>query len=193
MRKSLTFRILCTLLALSIAGCGWKVVPPLRSEQPISQTRTAEQVMMTVNAGAVVWGGGQLGDIVRDTLLAEGTFKEIYYPVEPRNAPDLRLSIAARGSVDEEVGLGIVKSIIIGALLFIPVGLIRFNKTYDLDAEVTLLKAGKELQRLTIKSSTEISHTMFSQTEGYEPAARQAAFKDLGDQIAAKLSVLKAD
>lgn len=169
------------------------MLPPVRAEQPISQTQVAERVMMIINDGAVVWGGGQLGYIVRDTLLAEGTFKEIYYPVEPRNVPDLRLSIIAKGSIDEEVELGIAKSLIIGALFFIPVGLIRFNKTYDLDADVVLLRAGKELQRFTIKSSTKISHTMFSQIKGYEPAARQAAFKDLGDQIAAKLRVLKKD
>jgi len=193
MRKSLKVRVLSILLTCSIAGCGWKVIPPVLPEQPISPHSVAERVVLTVNDRAVVWGGGQLGQIVADVLLSKGTFKEIEYPVESRNPPDLRLVINANGRVNEEVGPGIVKGIIIGCLLFLPVGLIRFDKTFELDTEVVLLKAGKKLRQFNIKSKTGISHTLFSAVEEYEAAARQAAFKDLGERIAAELDMVRLD
>jgi hypothetical protein len=107
MEKSLKVRVLSILLICSIAGCGWKVVPPVRPEQPISPHRVAERVVLTVNDRAVVWGGGQLGQIVRDVLLSKGIFKEIEYPVESRNPPELRLVINASGGVNEEIRAGL--------------------------------------------------------------------------------------
>jgi hypothetical protein len=190
MRMTLLYRAVALCLIFSLSGCGWKVVPPQHLDQPAPVSKVADRVVLSVNDG-VAWGGGRLGDIVRDTLKASGTFTEVYYPVEPRNPPDLKLLINAKGNVDEEIGGGILKSIFIGLLLFIPVGVIRFGKTYNLDAEVVLSREGKEERRFNVMSKTEVSHTMFTQGEEYEPAAREAAFKDLGLRIAEKLSVPK--
>ena len=140
-----------------------------------------------MNEAGVVWGGGQLGEFTRTALVASGAFDEVYYPIEPRNPPPLRLTIDAGGEVDEEIGLGIVKSVIIGALLFLPVGIIRFNKDFNLDAQVVVLKAGQELQRFRVTGATHVAHTMFSDTAGYEPAARQAAAAYLAAAITAQL------
>jgi len=165
-------------------------VPPTRTEGMVRPKRIAEGVVLKVNESAVVWGGGRLGGTVRDTLIALGSFDQVYFPVEPRNPPPLRLVIEASGTVQEEVGVGILKSFIIGCLAFIPVGIIRFDKTFELDATVVLLKEGQELRRFHIKSSTGVSHTMFSEIEEYEPAAQTAAFRDLGERIASELSGL---
>lgn len=190
MRTSLLLRAVSLYLIFSLSGCGWKVVPPERLDQPAPVRKLGDGVVLSVNDG-VPWGGGKLGDIVQDTLKAKGTFVEVYYPVEPRNPPDLRLTIDARGNVDEEVGVGIVKCIFIGLLLFIPVGVIRFNKTFDLHADVVVSRKGKEERRFNIKSKTGVSHTLFTQGEEYEPAAREAAFRDLALRIADELSVAK--
>ncbi len=190
MRGSLLWRAVSLYLIFALSGCGWKVVPPERLGQPAPASKVADRVVLSVNDG-VPWGGGNLGDIVRDTLKANGTFTEVYYPVEPRNPPDLRLAIDARGSVDEEIGEGIAKSFFIGLLLFIPVGVIRFDKTFDLDADVVLSRKGKEERRFNVKSKTEVSHTMFTRGEEYEPAAREAAFRDLGIRIGEELSATK--
>ncbi len=190
MRRSLLFRAVSLYLVISLSGCGWKVVPPERLDQAPPLHKVADRVVLSVNDG-VPWGGGRLGDIVKDALMVNGTFTEVYYPVEPRNPPDLRLTIDARGSVDEEIGEGILKSVFIGLLLFLPVGLIRFDKTFDLDADVVLTRKGKEERRFTVKTKTGVSHTMFTGGDEYEPSARQAAFRDLGMRIGRELSVLK--
>ncbi len=180
-------RLFCAILILSLSGCGWKVTPPPGFDNNKRENKIADQVFLKVNDSGVFWGGGKLGEIVRDTLVENGAFKEVYYPVEPRNPPPLRLTIDAKGAVDEEIGLGTVKSIIIGALFFIPVGIIRFNKDFTLEADVSLFKQNKEMRTFKIKSSTEISHTMFSHANEYEPEARRIAFKDLGNKIVAEL------
>lgn len=190
MRMSLLFRAVSLYLILSLTGCGWKIIPPDRLDQPVPVRKVADRVVLRVNDG-VAWGGGKLGDIVRDTLKANGTFTEVYYPVEPRNPPDLKVTIDARGNVDEEIGEGIVKSIFIGLLLFIPVGVIRFDKTFNLDADVVLSREGKEERQFNVKSKTEVSHTMFTRGEECEPAAREAAFRDLGVRIGEELIVPK--
>lgn len=189
----MSYRIICVLLIFALTSCGWKISPPPRSEHLSELTQIAERVVMTIDDRDVIWGDGQLGDIVRDTLISAGAFKEVYYPVEPRKPPNLKLLIKASGKVDEEIGLGIVKSIIIGALLFIPVGLIRFSKTFDLDAEVIFLHENQELRKFQVASQTGVSHTMFSQIKGYESAVRQAAFMDLGERIATELSMFRID
>jgi hypothetical protein len=143
-----------------------------------------------VNGSGLPWGSQGLGETVREVLTTSGSFREVYYPIEPRNPPPSRLVVTARGTVDEEIGLGIAKSVIIGLLLFLPVGVIRFNKTYDLAADVVLLNEGRELKSFRVESATEVSHTMFSTMEDYEPAARKAAFTDLGREIASELSTV---
>lgn len=81
-----------------------------------------------------------------------------------------------------------MKSIIIGALFFIPVGIIRFYRDFVLDVTVSYQVNGKEVRRFPIHSQTEISHTMFSQTDQYEPAARKVAFSRLAEDIIRELS-----
>lgn len=178
---------LVVLLAVTMAGCGWTVTPPSRPEGPAPPGRISDRVVLKLNEAGVVWGGGQLGDFTRSALIASGAFGEVYYPIEPPNPPPLRLSIDARGNVDEEIGLGIVKSVIIGALFFLPVGIIRFNKDFKLDAQVVLLEAGQEVQRYRVTGATRVAHTMFSDAAEYEPAARQAAATYLAAAIVAQL------
>lgn len=131
-----------------------------------------------------------MGETVRDALVAAGTFHEIYYPIEPRNPPSLGLGITAQGTVEENEGVGALKAVVIGLFLFLPVGLIRFDKTLHLDADVVLRDRDRKITRFQVSNDTEISFTMFSTMEDYEPAARAAAFKDLGEQIAARLSAM---
>lgn len=177
-------------LAVALAACGWKITPP-RPAPPAGGPRlVAERVVLQVTGSGVPWGSEGLGETVREALIAAGAFREVYYPIEPRNPPPLRLVVTARGHVDEEVGIGVVKSVIIGLLLFLPVGVIRFNKTYDLSADVVLLNEGREVKTLQMENATEISHTMFSTMEDYEPAARKASFTALGQQIAAQLATV---
>lgn len=178
---------LALLLAALMAACGWKVTPPPRPEGPGTPRRVADRVVLQMNEGGVVWGGGRMGELTRNALIASGAFSEVYYPIEPRTPPPLRLAIDARGNVDEEVGFGMVKAVIIGALLFIPVGLIRFNKDFTLDAQVVLLNGGQEVQRFQVSGATRIAHTMFSDTDSYETAGREAAAAYLAEAIAAQL------
>ena len=172
---------------MCMIGCGWKVTPLSRPEIPLTPKLIAERVILQINDVGLIWGGDLLGEIVRDILIEEDTFQDVYYPIEPLNPPSLKLIITATGKVDEEVVIGTVKAIIIGMLFFIPVGIIRFNKDFDLDAEIVLLKGSKKLQEFQVNTSTTISHTMFSNTTAYEEEARRIAFKNLGQQIVASL------
>lgn len=185
--RTKTRRLICIALIFSLVGCGWKVTPPILDQQVLNQSPISEAAVLTVNDGGIIWGNGELGEIVRKTLIERGAFNEVYYPVEPRNPPDYRLRITASGNIDEEIGFGIVKSIFIGMLFFIPVGIIRFNKDFVLDADVTVIKQNQELLHFAIKTETEVSHTMFSHANQYEPVARQKAFEDLALRIISKL------
>ncbi|MGD9724315.1 MAG: hypothetical protein AB7U76_24010 [Pirellulales bacterium] len=183
-------RPLALTLAVAVGACGWTVTPPRPGGNSVRARLVADAAILQVNGAGLAWGSQGLGETVRDTLIAAGSFREVYYPVEPRNPPALRLMVDARGTVDEEVGLGAVKAAAIGALMFLPVGVIRFNKTYDMDAEVKVLSEGREVKRFRVESETEVSHTMFSTMEDYGPAARKAAFTDLGQRMVAELSTV---
>lgn len=182
------YRALVALLALSVAtaGCGWKVIPP-KAPPEVGSGSVADRVVLQVNDGAVAWGRGELGQVVSEKLVAFGGFEEVYYPVEPRNPPPMRLVVTASGEVDEEVFLGTMKSMFIGFLLFIPVGIVRFNKDYRLEANVKLIEEARVLQEFRVESATEISHTLFSDIAAYEPEARRVAFENLAEQIMAEL------
>ncbi len=188
----LTFfnRLICLVLSLSLVGCGWQVTAPPFEQETVPNKLIADAVVLSTNEGGVIWGRGELGDIVQKTLIKQGAFKDIYYPIEPRNLPAYRLVIKANGNIEEEIGLGIVKSVIIGMLFFIPVGIIRFHRDFVLDADVALIKQGQELRHFTIHTETGVSHTMFSHANQYEPEARQKAFEDLALRIILKLKGL---
>ena len=187
MLNKLWQRFICSILILSLASCGWKVTPPPFDRESITDDFIAEATVLSTNEGGIIWGRGELGEIVQKTLINKGAFKEVYYPVEPRNPPDYRLVITAKGTIEEEIGFGILKSIFIGMLFFIPACIIRFNKDFVLDADVSLLKLGQEMAHFTIHTETEVSHTMFSHANQYEPEAREKAFEDLALRIIMKL------
>jgi len=146
-----------------------------------------DSVVLIVNEGAVVWGGGELGFLLKRKLLEEGAFRTIHYPIVPRNPPPYRLTVSASGDIEEEVGLGIVKSIFIGLLFFIPVGIIRFHRDFVLDAEVAFMKEGETLYRFKVRTKTGVSHTMFSHADQYDPVVRKAAADDLALRIIKEL------
>ena len=181
-------RFTCALLIVTLSACGWKITPPPNAVAAVPRKPVADAVVLTVSDGALIWGKGELGYALRNELVALGSFRSVHYPIEPRGPLPDRLTVDASGGIKEEIGLGVVKSIIIGALFFIPVGLIRFHRDFVLTAEVTLRLQGKEQRRFTIETETGVSHTMFSETDDYEPAMRRAAFSDLARRIAAELS-----
>jgi len=187
LRRSGT-RLLAGILIVSVTACGWKITPPPGSKLPAAASPVAEAVLLEVNDGAVIWGRGELGATLKQALQEKGAFHAVHYPVVPREPPPQRLTVTAKGGIDEEVGLGIVKSMIIGVLMFIPVGIIRFNRDFTLDAEVAYREAGREVRRFAVQSKTGVSHTMFSDTDEYEPAARKAAFGHLAQRIAEELA-----
>lgn len=182
-------RVLVAALVLTIGGCGWKVTPP-ESGPPGSVHKVGSRVVLKFDEASVAWGGGHGGEIVRDALQKLGVFDEVAYPVEPRRPTPLRLTVVATGNVDEEEALGTVKAFVIGFFLFVPAGVIRFGKTFDLDATVTFTDGERELRRFEVQTKTRVSHTMFSHSDQYEPVARRAAFEDLAHRIAVELGSL---
>jgi len=160
---------------------------PKRLEAPPAGRRVADRVILVANDGGVVWGGGRLGEVVRDTLVASGAFGEVYFPVEPRNPPSLRLEVTGRGTVEEDIGMGVLKSVVIGVLFFAPVGIVQFHKTFHLDAVGVLADAEREVAHVPVQSSTDVYFTLFSHVDGYDRAAQDAAFHDLGERLAAAL------
>ncbi len=170
------------LLALWLAGCGWRVTGPLRTDSG-QLGQVAESALLKANDGAVEWGGGQMGTIVQRQLLASGAFAQVYYPIEPRERPALQIAITASGKVNEDVGGGTLKAIVIGLFLFAPVGLIRFDKDFTLDATVVVTRDGHEPDHFAVNNTTHIAHTMFSDPGAYEAEAREEAFGDLAKQI----------
>jgi len=180
-------RVLALVLAVAVAGCGWRVRGPKRLEIPPGGRRVGDRVILVANDGGIVWGDGRLGEVVRTTLLASGVFGDVYFPVEPRNPPSLRLEVTARGTVEEDVAIGVAKSVLIGLLFFTPAGIIQFHKTFHLDALAVLTDAEREVARVPVQSSTDVYFTLFSHVDGYDRAAQDAAFSDLGERVAAAL------
>jgi hypothetical protein len=58
----------------------------------------------------------------------------------------------------------------------------RLKHNYELDVP------RPKVHYFSIPSQTEVSHTMFSQTDEYEPAARKVAFSRLAEDIVRELS-----
>jgi len=185
----------CKLLALGLAvwlaACtSWRVSTSPGPTSPAVLRKVGDAALLQVDDTALDWGAGRLGDIVRDTLRASGTFAEVYYPVEPPNAPSIRLRIEAFGSEQEHPGL-----ITIGIWLFIPVlvipillGVLPMRKTFRVDANVLLMNADREIRRFSTSASATVSYSMFfSAKHDFEAAAADAAFRQLAEQVAAAL------
>lgn len=183
-----TRRLGCALLSVTLPACGWKVTAPPGADLYFTRKHVADAVLLNVDDGALLWGRGELGFTLRKDLVALGTFRNVYYPVEPRTPVPDRLIIKAGGAIREDVGFGVVKSFLIGALLFLPVGLVRFHRDFELTAEVTFAHTGREPRHFTIETATGVSHTMFSDADEYEPEIRRAAFSDLARRITSELS-----
>jgi hypothetical protein len=177
-----------------MVGCGWRVTPPLRPEQFIRPKKLADDVVLQVNDTAVSWGDNHLGDIVRDTLVASGTFSQVYFPVEPSNPPALRLMIQARGGQEDRFSAGLLAVTFSPLFPFLyllwPTGAMPFRVSFDLDATVVLFNGSQELRRSHITTLTRVSHAPFCDPREFKDAVRGAAFTDLGERIASDLSAL---
>ncbi|MEY3760919.1 MAG: hypothetical protein RIR39_2410, partial [Pseudomonadota bacterium] len=98
--RNLGFRIICLILILTISSCGWNVTPPSSNAIANSYQPIADSIVLSVNDGSVLWGNGELGELVKEELIKKGIFKMVYYPIAPRNPPNITLKIDARGSID---------------------------------------------------------------------------------------------
>jgi len=195
-------RVLVLALAAWFTACtGWRLSAPPRPSNPAVARRIAEGVVLQVHDEAVDWGGGRLGDIVRDTLVASGAFAEVYYPVEPPNPPSTRLRIEAFASEQERGGKAtlIVQGVLPLVILLFPIAAVALavatlggarvmKKTFTVEANVLLSNSGRELRRFSTSASATVSYNMlFSKKDAFEAAAAEVAFRQLGEQIAAAL------
>ena len=193
MRHCALYRLLALFLAVWLSACYSRVTPPPRPDPIRYQRPIAAGVLLKVNDSGVDWGDNRLGAIVQETLLATGCCGHVYFPVEPREPPPLRLVISATGTVRKE-GLSDEAKTALG-LLFFPSVLVLLvlpiERAYDLDATITLVGNDQELRRFRVTTSTEVSYGLFASPQRCDEAARLAAFKDLGERIASELSGLE--
>jgi hypothetical protein len=129
-----------------------------------------------------------MGELTRQTLIELGSFREIYYPVEPRNAPPLRVAIEAVGRAHEKPGIRTLKVLFIVALGFLPVGVVTFEKDFTLEAKATFWRNGTVLQQLDLATSARMSSTLLYDRATAEEALAEVMFQHLAAQLAVGLS-----
>ena len=176
------------LAGLALAGCAsWRVEDGPRPAPEGRPQRIADRVLLEVDERLVPWGDGELGEGLRQGLLELGSFDAIDYPVVPRDAPPLRLRVEAEGRVREQVAPGVAKAIFVGLLLFLPAGVVTFDKDYDVALTAELSLDGRALQRVAAQATERLRFTMFADRDGGERRVRERAFQQLATELALRL------
>ncbi len=174
-------------------GCmSWSVGEPRPAIVAARPGPVADRAILEVDDSRVSWSRGRMGALTRQTLIELGSFREVYYPVEPRNAPPLRIAIEAVGRESEKPGIRTLKVIFIVALGFLPVGVVTFDKEFTLEAKATLWLNGTVLQQLDLATSARMSSTLFYDRATAEETLGGAMFLHLAAQLAVGLTPVSA-
>ena len=129
---------------------------------------------------------------MRQRLIELGSFREVYYPVEPRNAPPLRISIEAVGRVSEDYVVGEGKVMLTGFLLFLPIGVVMFHRDFAVEARATFWRNGTLLQQVDLATTARMSAPLVRDRKRAERELPEAMFRHLAEQLAVQLVPVSA-
>ena len=185
--RSILRRLCALLLAISLPGCWSMRYRPGEREwrAPVEAGRPG--IVVAVDEAGVAWGDGRLGDEIRTALAGSGLFEQAYYPIEPPAAPALRLEVEALADEDENVVWGTIGALAIGYFLFLPALVFPFFDEFEIACSNRLLEDGAEVVSFEVKSEARFVHAIFASAQELRDEAREAVYRDLADQIAARL------
>lgn len=184
------FGILSVLLLLSaLNGCAQNSFQVQDAVQTGAlNTPLAPEVLMEVDDVAVMWGAGKVGDALKTTLVRNGSFSQVHFPIFPAREIANKLQITAKGGVETDAASAAGKSFATGLFLFLPVGVIQYRDVFTITAEVAVFTKGRKFGPLTIESKVAADHTMFNGPETYALQAQRMLLEDLAGRISAALA-----
>ena len=142
------------LVATCLGGCAsWRASepgPPIVGGRP---RPVADRVVLEVDEAGVAWSRGRMTEVIRQSLIELGSFREVLYADEPLAPPPLRLAIAAVGSASEDSLASTGKKIFIGVLALLPVGVVTFEKNFTVKARAIFYRNEEILQQIDLAKS----------------------------------------
>lgn len=175
---------LALLLALSQTGC-WHFMTGARGFEPAQASASlSTEAVLRVNEAGVAWGNGEFGEELKRTLLKQGIFQRVHYPVEPRELPNVVIEVEALGSLDEAILWAIIAAGATGYFLFLPAPVLPYFEDYGVSCDVRVLEDGLVTHRFQIKTETKVIHAILADPAKFVPDAKRRVFRDLADRIA---------
>ena len=138
------------------------------------------------------WGGGNLGAVLRDELVASESFRRVYCPSEPQPPPPLRLAVDAVGSLDGHDEWENFASTLTAAFLMLPSAFMPFFKDFELRCTVTLEEEGQRLHRFEVAGQRRVTHALFAKRESYLQRAREELYREVAHLVASELETIEA-
>ncbi len=189
MTKAPTRSVIALLLAASqlATGCWSKAYLPSVAAARTAPVSGQPGVVLAVSEAGVAWGDGSLGSEVEQALRRSGF--DVAYPVEPVEAPALRLEVRTLGDEGSSWFWGLIGVVGVGAItyLILPVLFWPFVDSYQARCSAVLLDGGAEVQRFEAKSKATVFHALLADAQDWRATARAGLYRDLADQIASQL------
>lgn len=181
------------LLALSsiafVAGCAensFQVRDPAQ-ERALSSP-LASEVLLEIDDASVKWGAGKVGAALKTALVKRQIFGQVHFPIYPTHVVPVKLRVEARGQIESESRAGFIKAIFTGLLMFLPVGVIQYQDTFTINAEVAVVRNDRSLGSFRSQSAVDADHILFATPESYSARAAELALDDLANRISEALS-----
>ena len=147
----------------------------------------ADRVVLQVDETGVLWSHGRMGEVMQQALLELGSFREVYYPVEPSNPPPLRISIEAVGRVSEDYAVAFGKVLLTTVLAYLPIGIVMFHRDFALEARATFWRNGTLLQQMDLATTARMSAPIVRDRKEAEKVLPEAMFRQLAEELAVRL------
>ncbi len=178
------------ILVTALSGCVQNSFEVQGAAQtPALKSPLAAEVLMEVDDAAVTWGSGKVGDALKTTLVRNGTFSQVHFPVHPSRAIANKLQIVAKGNIGTaDVGDSVGKSVVTGLLVFLPLGVLQYRDVFTISADVSVLSEGRQFGPTTVESKVAADHTMFNGPETYALQAQRMVLEDLANRISTLLA-----
>ena len=182
--KTILFSCVLTLL-LASCGISYNIHDPTSSLHPIAPL--AKEIVLQVDDTGLRWGTGQVGEVVKNHLINNEVFEKVNYPIFPRYKGPIKIQILAQGDIDED-GIGVLKAILTGLLFLLPVGIIQYEDTFVIEADIKVTQEGRVVGSFKIKSEVDANHTLFSRAHQYTVGAQKLVLEEFAKRISVELN-----
>jgi hypothetical protein len=148
--------------------------------------------VLTVRETNNPWSDGGFGAVLRDELMANGTFRRVYFPAGPPDSSLLRLTVDSVGSHDGHEGWENFASNLTGAFLMLPSAFMPFFEDFELRCRVTVEDEGRVLRSFEVVAQRGVTHALFAKRISYLRRVRAELYREVAHLIAAELQSVES-